>query len=198
MSGWIKICGLNSAAGVVAAVEAGADAVGFVFHPGSPRDVAPAQAAALVREVPAGVLRVAVARHPTQAQVDAILAAFTPDALQTDADDFGHLALPATLGRLPVLRTGQALPATLPARCLYESAQSGRGERADWDAAQVLAGRLELVLAGGLSADNVAAAIGRARPFGVDVSSGVESAPGRKDPARIHAFVSAARRAFAA
>ncbi|MBS0396347.1 MAG: hypothetical protein JSR54_17145, partial [Proteobacteria bacterium] len=112
-----------------------------------------------------------------------------------DAADFEDLALPATLGRLPVLRTGQPLPAVPPARCLYESADSGRGARADWDAARGLARRTELVLAGGLDPANVAAAVATVRPFGVDVSSGVECAPGRKDPALIFDFVAAARAA---
>lgn len=195
MSVWIKICGLTSADAVAAAVDGGADAVGFVFHERSVRNLAPARAAALAAAVPGGVLRVAVTRHPAQALVDAILAGFAPDVLQTDAADLATLALPATLGVLPVLRTGAALPA-LPPRCLFEAARSGAGETADWALAATLAGRTELVLAGGLDAGNVAAAIARVRPYGVDVSSGVESAPGRKDAARIRDFIAAARAAL--
>ena len=195
MTLWVKICGLTSADAVDAAIDAGADAVGFVFHAASPRHVAPATAAALARAVPTGVLRVAVTRHPTQAEVDAILAGFRPDVLQTDAGDLDALALPAALACLPVLRTGTELPATLPRRCLYESADSGHGTTADWQAAGALARRTELVLAGGLSAANVALAIATVRPFGVDVSSGVESAPGRKDPRKIRDFIAAARAA---
>ena len=195
MTLWIKICGLTSPAAVAAAVDAGADAVGFVFHAASPRHVAPATAAALAREVPSSVARVAVTRHPTQAEVDAILAGFRPDALQTDAADLDALTLPAALGRLPVLRTGAAPPAHLPRRCLYESADSGRGATADWQAAAALARRTELVLAGGLTPANVAAALAAVRPFGVDVSSGVERAPGRKDTGLIRDFIAAARAA---
>ncbi|MBS0375981.1 MAG: N-(5'-phosphoribosyl)anthranilate isomerase [Proteobacteria bacterium] len=197
MSVWIKICGLSSAEAVAAAVQAGVDALGFVFHAASPRHVSPTQAAALAAAVPAGIARVAVTRHPTQDEVDAIVAGFAPDYLQTDATDLERLRLPARLGRLPVLRTGAPLPAPLPARCLYEGADSGRGARADWQAAAELARRCELVLAGGLDAGNVAAAMRAVRPFGVDVSSGVEQAPGRKDPARIREFVAAARAAAA-
>ncbi len=198
MSGWIKICGINSEQAVSAAVAAGVDAIGFVFHPASPRHVEPFVAALLASAVPPGVLCIAVTRHPSQQTLEDIFDAFEPDALQTDAEDFAQLLLPSGIAPLPVLRTGASLPATLPARCLYESAQSGRGELADWEAARYLAGRTELILAGGLSADNVAEAIGRARPFGVDVSSGVEAAPGRKDPDRIRKFVTAARAAFRA
>lgn len=197
MSAWIKICGLTSPEAVATAVEAGADAVGFVFHAASPRHLAPAAAAALARAVPPSVLRVAVTRHPTQAQVEAIIADFRPDALQTDVADFEGLRLPAALGRLPVLRTGAAPPAQLPRRCLYESADSGRGATADWQAAAALARRTELVLAGGLTPANVAAAIAAVRPFGVDVSSGVERAPGRKDTGLIRDFIAAARAAAA-
>jgi phosphoribosylanthranilate isomerase len=192
---WVKICGLTSPEAVAAAVEAGADAVGFVFHPGSPRHLAPAAAAGLARAVPSGVLRVAVTRHPTQADVDAIVAVLRPDALQTDAADFDALRLPAALGRLPVLRTGTPPPAHLPDRCLYESADSGRGATADWREAAELGRRTELVLAGGLTAGNVAAAVAAVRPFGVDVSSGVERAPGRKDAGLIRDFIAAARAA---
>lgn len=195
MRTWIKICGLTSPEAVAAAVDAGADAVGFVFHAASPRHLAPAAAVALARAVPTSVLRVAVTRHPTQAEVDAIVAEFRPDALQTDATDLEGLRLPAALGRLPVLRTGTALPARLPGRCLYESADSGRGATADWQAAAALARRTELVLVGGLTPANVAAAIAAVRPFGVDVSSGVERVPGRKDTGLIGDFIAAARAA---
>jgi phosphoribosylanthranilate isomerase len=197
MRGWIKICGLRSERAVAAAIEAGADAVGFVFHPGSPRHIEPFVASLLAAALPTGVLCVAVTRHPSQQAIDDILDAFEPDALQTDAEDFDRLVLPDGLVRLPVLRSGAVLPASLPARFLYEGPHSGSGATVDWDAARAIAERAELVLAGGLSPANVAIAITRARPFGVDVSSGVESEPGIKDPVRIHEFVTAARAAWA-
>ena len=86
----------------------------------------------------------------------------------------------------------------LPTRCLVEGPRSGTGQVADWAAAAAMAARTQVVLAGGLHADNVAAAVQAVRPWGVDVSSGVESAPGVKDAARIHQFVFAARQAHAA
>jgi phosphoribosylanthranilate isomerase len=196
MGGWIKICGLNSEKAVATAVAAGVDAIGFVLHPGSPRHVEPFVAALLASAVPPGILCIAVTRHPSQEAIDDILDAFEPDALQTDAEDFDRLVLPDGLLHLPVLRSGAALPGSLPARFLYEGPHSGSGATVDWDAARAIAGRAELVLAGGLSPANVATAIARARPFGVDVSSGVESEPGTKDPARIREFVAAARAAW--
>jgi phosphoribosylanthranilate isomerase len=195
---WVKICGLTSPDAVAAAVACGADALGFVFHAGSARDLTPARAAALARDLPRGVLRVAVTRHPAQSLVDAIAAGFGPDLLQTDLADLAALSLPAGLAVLPVLRAG-AVP-TAPggaraARFLYEAAVRGRGLVADWAEAAALARRAELVLAGGLTPANIAAAVAAVRPFGVDVTSGVEDAPGHKDPRRIRAFVAAARAA---
>ena len=193
MRPWIKICGLTTPAAVAAAVESRVEAVGFVFHAASPRNLAPRAAAALAREVPREILRVAVARHPAQALVDEIAAELRPDLLQTDLEDYARLHLPHGMARLPVLRSGSPRAAALPELFLFEGGRSGAGELADWDEARRLARAASLVLAGGLGPDNVAAAIASVRPFGVDVSSGVESAPGTKDPARIREFVAAAR-----
>jgi phosphoribosylanthranilate isomerase len=167
-----------------------------VFHEASPRNVRLEDAAALQRAVPSGVERVAVFLHPAQALVDAVLEAVRPDWVQTDVADLAGLRLPASQRVLPVLRDAASV-ASLPARILFEGAHSGAGATADWEQAARLAGRAELVLAGGLDPSNVAEAIARVRPFGVDVSSGVESSRGVKDPARIREFVVAARAAHA-
>ena len=198
MSVFVKICGVTDEASLDAAVAAGADAVGFVFHAPSPRNLEPARAAALAGRLPGGVLAVAVTLHPAQEAVDRVLQSFQPDVWQSDAGDFERLRLPAAIRRWPVLRDARAMPQELPARFLFDAAESGRGCQADWDAAAQLARRHELILGGGLDAGNVAAAIATVRPYGVDVSSGVEGAPGVKDVRRIHAFVSAARAAVAA
>ena len=193
----VKICGLTTHDALQEAVAAGADAVGFVFHAGSPRNLSPAAAADLAGRVPRGVKTVAVTLHPSQSLVDEVLAAFRPDVWQTDAQDFDRIAVPTDLERWPVFRDGAALPAVLPPRLLFEGARSGAGEVADWTQAAALAARADLVLGGGLTPGNVAQAVARVRPFGVDVSSGVESAPGHKDPDRIRSFISAAREAAA-
>jgi phosphoribosylanthranilate isomerase len=192
---WIKICGLRRQEDVFAAAAAGADAVGFVFHAASPRHLDAATARALAACVPADVAKVAVFLHPTQAEVDAAIDAVQPDWVQTDAADLGRLALPAGQRILPVYRTDSELPAheSLPARCLVESGRSGTGELADWNQVSRMARRCEVVLAGGLDASNVGEAIAAVRPFGIDVSSGVEASRGVKDAALIHEFVNAAR-----
>jgi phosphoribosylanthranilate isomerase len=192
---WIKICGLRGAAAIEVAAEAGADAVGFVFHAASPRHLEPAAARALQAAVPPGIERVAVFLHPSQALVDAVLEAIAPDWVQTDAEDLAGLRLPPGQRVLPVLRSGGRRPVPLPARCLYESGRSGAGERADWPAAAALACRTQLVLAGGLDPQSVAEAVRTVRPFGVDVSSGVERERGVKDATLVREFIRAAREA---
>ncbi len=191
---WIKICGLTTPQAVNAALELQVDALGFVFAE-SPRRLSPTQAAQLAHPAHGRARRVAVTRHPTQAAVDEILALFRPDVLQSDAADLERLRLPATLELLPVLRVGGAELQSLPARLLFEGALSGRGVVSDWPGAQQLARRTQLILAGGLNRGNVGAAIARVRPFGVDVSSGVEERPGLKSPAQMQEFVEAVRAA---
>ena len=188
---WIKICGLTSAEAVEAALDAEVDAIGFVFAE-SPRRVTPAQAARLAAPASARVRCVAVTHRPGQRLVEEILAGFRPDALQTDAQDLAQLRLPQALELLPVLRAPTEL-ATWPERLLFEGAASGTGRVCDWSAAAEVARRTQLVLAGGLHPGNVADAIAMVRPFGVDVSSGVELRPGLKDPVAIERFVAAAR-----
>jgi len=195
MSLLIKICGLRSADDVMAAVDAGADAIGFVFAE-SKRRVTPTQAAVAASAAPAGILRVAVMLHPSNDEWTGVLESFRPDVLQTDHDDFAALDVPAGVDRWPVFREG-AVPVAepLPRTFLYEGATSGRGRTVDWERAAGVASRGRMLLAGGLDKHNVAEAVLAVRPFGVDVSSGVESAPGVKDPARMREFVMAARAA---
>lgn len=192
MRPWIKICGLTTHEGVHAAAAAGADAIGFVFAP-SKRRVTPARAVELAQAAGGRVLRVAVMLHPPQSLLDEVWSAFRPDVLQTDAEDLAALRIPAGLQVLPVVRAGGWRSQEVAARVLFEGAVSGAGETADWDEAARLARGRELVLAGGLNPTNVASAVERVQPFGVDVSSGVESAPGVKDPLRIYEFVREAR-----
>jgi phosphoribosylanthranilate isomerase len=194
---WIKICGMTTPEAVAAALEARVAAIGFVFT-ASPRQVTPALAAELARPARARVECVAVTRHPAPGLIAEILEVFRPDTLQTDFQDLRSLILPSTLRVLPVVRAGGALPEPLPVRLLYEGAQSGTGQPCEWAAAQALARGRELVLAGGLNAGNLAEAITSVRPFGVDVSSGVEERPGVKSRMKILQFVEAARAAFAA
>ena len=195
MAGFIKLCGMTDEAAVEAALEAGADAIGFVFAP-SVRQVEPAFAAKLAAPARGRVPCIAVTLHPSRDQLAAIFSDFGPDVLQTDAEDFASIVLPAGVKALPVVRDATRVPPG-GVRILFEGPKSGTGQVADWTAAQRVAASREVVLAGGLNPDNVAEAIAQVRPFGVDVSSGVEAAPGRKSPARIAEFVTRARAAYA-
>ena len=190
----IKICGLTSSEAVTAVADAGADIAGFVFAE-SPRRVTPAQAAALAHGLPDSIPRVAVMRHPSADEVDEVLNIFQPSFLQTDLHDFTSFQLLSTTRPLPVLRAGRTLPVKLPRLLLFEGPVSGSGELSDWDAAATLARQTKIVLAGGLNPDNVGEAIRKVRPYGVDVSSGVEAEPGVKDPTLITRFVEAVREA---
>ena len=197
----VKICGLSTAEHVRAAVAAGADAVGFVFAE-SVRRVEPSHAAAIAGDVPDTVKKVAVMLHPTDDEWQRVLREFSPNVLQTDAEDFAGLDVPESIERWPVYREGNVVPDTVfslgnrvSGTFLYEGAKSGQGETVDWSRAAEIARQGNMILAGGLAAHNVAEAIATVRPFGVDVSSAVESAPGEKDSLLIEEFVMAARAA---
>lgn len=194
---WVKICGMTTPEAVEAAIAARVDAIGFVFSP-SPRRLTPTEAARLASPARGRLSCIAVTQHPSQQLLDEIVAAFKPDVWQSDAEDGPSLQAPEGLAVLPVLRSGRAAPQRLPARVLYEGPHSGTGVACDWSGALALAGRTELVLAGGLTAATVGAAIEAVGPFGVDVSSGVEKRRGVKSPEKILQFAEAARSAFRA
>lgn len=194
---FVKICGLTSPDAVDAAVAAGADAVGFVFAPSS-RRVTTLRARECCAALPAGVIRIAVMHHPNANLVAQVLDEFSPDWLQTDAEDFAGFELPAACTALPVYRMGRTpVAGRLPPRLHFEGPVSGSGEIADWQEARALAARTHLMLAGGLNPDNVEDAIRAVEPWGVDVSSGVERAPGDKDAVKIKDFVERAKAAAA-
>lgn len=197
---FVKICGLSNELHVQVAVEAGADAVGFVFAD-SVRRVEPLQAARIASGVPETVKRVAVMLHPSNDEWQEVLRDFAPDVLQTDAEDFDGLDVPDTVECWPVYREGNRVTDTfrvdpkVSVTYLYEGARSGSGETVDWSRAATIAEHGDMILAGGISAANVAEAISIVRPFGVDVSSAVEAAPGEKDSQLIREFISAAKAA---
>jgi len=190
---FVKICGLRSEEHVSAAIEAGADAVGFVFAE-SVRKIGPVEAAAISANVPSHIKRIAVMMHPADNEWQKVLSEFSPDVLQTDAEDFSSLVVPDSIEQWPVYRERRSEPDT-PSTYIFEGPKSGQGETVDWSHASTIARCGQMILAGGLGAHNVAEAIRTVRPFGVDVSSAVESAPGQKDSKLIQEFVSAAKAA---
>lgn len=195
MSVFVKICGCRTPDAVEAAVEAGADALGFVFAR-SPRQVRPEQAAGLCADLPEHVIRVAVMHHPSADEWLEVRRAFNPDWLQTDAEDFAPLPVGGNVRPLPVYRDlgdlDEEAVAVQPL-ALFEAGSSGAGLVADWDRAARLAARSDIILAGGLTPDNVGPAVRKVQPWGVDVSSGVEKQRGVKDLDLIVAFIEAAK-----
>ncbi|GII05711.1 phosphoribosylanthranilate isomerase [Planobispora takensis] len=197
---YVKICGLREPEHVATAVEAGADAIGFVLTRSS-RRVTPERARELAAQVPEHVLTVAVFAGESPEQVRAVTLASGVRAVQLHGDHpHGDFTALRDLG-LTLVRAGAA---GVDLRCgafdedllIVDAPKPGSGEPWDWAAVRGRpSGRW--MLAGGLDPSNVAAAIDAARPWGVDVSSGVESAPGVKDAGRIRDFVAAARRAAA-
>jgi phosphoribosylanthranilate isomerase len=202
----IKICGQTTLADATLSAQAGADMIGVILFPGSKRFVPWTDAKAWIGQVPAGIERVAVFVDPPLDEVRAALAdgLFHTAQLhgQEDAAFFAALNDTGFAGRLikAVRVTDETSLAALDAiptrRFLLDGPEPGSGHTFDWTlAAAAVAGHPEatFLLAGGLTPDNVAAAIRAVRPHGVDVASGVEARPGVKDTARLKAFIAAAR-----
>lgn len=197
----VKICGIRDVHTACTAADAGARALGFVFAI-SPRRVAPEMAARIVAGLDADIARVAVFRHPTAREVESVLERFPADIVQAEPGPGLEAARSRGVCVLPVLHDdeGTPWPPDLPAAgampVLIEAAGiGGRGVAPDWDRAAAVARHLPLVLAGGLTPENVRGAIRHVGPAAVDVSSGVESSRGVKDPDKIRAFVAAAHAA---
>jgi phosphoribosylanthranilate isomerase len=202
----IKFCGLTRLEDIAAAVALGVDAIGLILVPGSPRALSVEQAAALRRAVPPLVSAVVLLRNADVGMVQAAIDAVEPDLLQFHGEEtpafcaqFGrpYLKSVAMAGEQRSLAEIAAEYASAAALLLDGHAPGtlgGQGRSFDWTRAE---GRLvkPLMLAGGLSPANVESAIGTARPFAVDVSSGVESSPGCKDSGKMRDFVDAVRRA---
>ncbi|MBL8055271.1 MAG: phosphoribosylanthranilate isomerase [Anaerolineales bacterium] len=202
----IKICGLTTLADALAAVEAGADLLGFNFYPPSPRYLTPAACAAITADIrprAPGVRLVGVFVNEPPERVAALLAEAGLDLAQLHGEE-APAALAALAGRAfkafrglgadhaGYAAAGPGAPAFL-LDAYSPTLYGGTGQTADWTAARPLAQQYPLLLAGGLTPANVAEAIAQVRPWGVDVASGVEAAPGRKDAAKVAAFIRAAR-----
>ncbi len=194
----MKVCGITRAEDAEAAVGCGAGALGFVFWPESPRYIDPDRAREIVAAIPAFVTAVGVFVNQPARYVNDVAAAVGLGAVQLHGDE--DPAAAAAMVRPVIKALGRADAAMVdiwPARVtLLVDAhdpikRGGTGETADWDAAAVVARRRRVVLAGGLHAGNVRAAVAQVRPFGIDVSSGVEHRPGIKDRVKLAAFFEA-------
>ena len=198
---FIKICGITREEDALLATALGADAVGFVFAP-STRQVAPSIAGDIARRLPADIMTVGVFRDEAPKRVVEIVNSEGLRAAQLHGhespEDCRWIAerVPVTIRALAAgssdLRRFDDFGVDL---LLLDSPIPGSGEVFDWSLAEAGPGRRQMLLAGGLDPGNVASAIERVGPYGVDVSSGVESRPGRKDPRLLRTFIEAAQSA---
>jgi phosphoribosylanthranilate isomerase len=202
----VKICGLTNVRDAVAAVDAGAAALGFMFFDQSKRHISSSAAAAIITELPPFVSKVGVFVNATEEVIRRAIAETGIDTLQLHGEEppeFCARFAPFKVMKAFRMRERNSLQECLKYRehawlldSYVDGAQGGTGVAFDWDlAAEATKLSRMVVLAGGLKVENVADAVRRVRPYAVDVSSGVESQPGRKDHEKLRAFMAAARSA---
>lgn len=199
---FVKICGVTNESDALLAVALGADALGFVLAP-STRRVAPDRVRDIARRVPGDVLTVGVFRNELPERVMELAQRAGLKAVQLHGDesaaDCRQVAeqIPTVIKAFPAGHPGlDHIDDYGTDTVLVDGPRPGSGQVFDWSLAEgAPRSRYRVILAGGLDADIVGSAIARVRPWGVDVSTGVESEPGRKDPAKLRAFIEAARSA---
>ena len=201
----VKICGITNWPDARCAVEAGADFLGFNFYRPSPRYISPAKARAIIHRLPRGIAAVGVFVNEPDESMRKIARTAGLDFLQLHGDEPPELVaqLRATLPVIKAVRVRNGFRTAQLVRFRRASAflldgfdprrHGGTGKTFNWEVARRAGSRRRIFLAGGLTAENVADAIRVARPYAVDVCSGVESRPGRKDPARISALMNAVK-----
>jgi phosphoribosylanthranilate isomerase len=199
---FVKICGVTTEEDALLAVAMGADAVGFNFVPSSPRFLAVGRAADIAKRLPPEILTVGIFRNEAPERVVDLVHQAGLRAAQlhghesADESRWVRARVPVTIkvfpGGDPELTRATAFGADV---VMLDSASPGSGQVFDWSLAEGAPSGLRILLAGGLTPDNVADAIERVRPWGVDVATGVESAPGVKDPTLVRRFISAAKAA---
>lgn len=196
---FVKICGVTSEEDALLAVAMGADAVGFVFAP-SPRLISPTVAGDIAKRLPREILTVGVFRDDAPQRVVEIVNGMGLKAAQLHGRETAEQVqwvrerIPFVIKSFVAGDKALSMARTLGADVLLIDAPSpGSGQVYDWKLAAEAPDGCKVLLAGGLTPENVAEAIAQAQPWGVDVSTGVESAPGRKDPRKLRAFIAAAK-----
>jgi phosphoribosylanthranilate isomerase len=203
----VKICGITNSADAMAAIDAGANLLGFNFYEKSPRHITPAEAAKIRAQLPQRVKAVGIFVNALPADVMALRKSLKLDAVQLHGDESPDFVADIA-SAAPVIKAFRVEPefplATLDEypgafAFLFDAAHTGQyggtGRTTDWDAARRAALSHRIILAGGLKIENVAAAVRIVRPYGIDVASGVESSPGKKDHERLREFIHEVRRA---
>jgi len=201
----VKICGITNVGDAMAAVECGADALGFIFHAPSLRYVSPEKARAIINLLPAGlVCKVGVFVNSSPAQINAVAAQCGLDLIQLHGDESpgfctgfaGSMLIkavsPQSAEDLEGIRNYAVRALLIDAR--DRGLYGGTGKVCDWDMAAAIARERPLILSGGLGPDNLEAAIKRVEPRAVDINSGIETGPGKKDRAKMSKAIEIARR----
>ena len=194
----VKICGITGSDDALHAAACGADALGFVFYAGSPRCVTPELAASICAELPPFITRVGLFVNEAPERIREIAETCGLDTVQLHGDEESAACDFTPRRSIKALRVRDA--ASLAGHARYRTsallldawvadAYGGTGQSFNWQLAAEVARQRPVILAGGLTPDNVGEAIRQVRPYAVDVSSGVESAPGRKDPEKVAAFI---------
>jgi phosphoribosylanthranilate isomerase len=203
---FVKICGITTEDDALLAIAMGADAIGFVFASGSPRQVSPSVVRDIVKRLPADAVTVGVFRDERPERVVEIVNRIGLSGAQLHGREpiseirqirpNVHFLIQAFAAGDPALAAAANSPADV---VLVDSPTPGSGRVFDWTLAEGAPGGARILLAGGLDPGNIAEAIRRVRPWGVDTSSGVETVAGsgRKDPRKVHAFIESARAAGA-
>jgi phosphoribosylanthranilate isomerase len=203
----VKICGITNSGDALAAVDAGANLLGFNFYEKSPRYITPTEAAKIRAQLPRRVKAVGIFVNPLSADVIALRKSLNLDAVQLHGDESPDFVADIAAAA-PVIKAFRVEPefplATLDEYAgafafLFDAAHTdqygGTGRTTDWDVARRAALSHRIILAGGLKIENVAAAVRIVRPYGIDVASGVESSPRKKDHERLREFIQQVRRA---
>lgn len=201
----VKICGITNLEDARHAVSSGADAIGFVFFPESPRYLQPVRARQIIAELPPLVTCVGLFVNETPSRIIEIARHCGLSAIQLHGDETPDQCSFPPFRVIKALRVSRQEQtgrfADFPVSALLLDAlvsgqYGGTGQLCDWELAARIAAERPLILAGGLTVDNVAAAIKAVRPYAVDVSSGVEAQPGRKDPRKVTEFIRLAKEAM--
>lgn len=194
----VKICGITNLEDAIMSVEAGADALGFVFYDKSPRNILPAQASEIISQLPPFVQTVGLFVNDTPAKINQTADCCGLDIIQLHGNETPEFCTKLSRRVIKALRVRDITSLEEMARfnvaaflldTWSPSAYGGTGQTFNWDIAAIAAKSTRIVLAGGLNPENVAEAIRKTRPYAVDVSSSLELSPGKKDPAKICAFI---------
>lgn len=198
----VKVCGITTLEDALRAAELGADALGFIFYPGSPRYIPPPEAAEIIRGLPPFVASVGVFVDCPSGDIDSIAAACSLTAVQLHGSETPEFC---DQFRMKVIKAFRVRDALLPPEidhyrtdailldAFVEGSHGGTGKTSSWEVAREAKRFGRVILAGGLNCENIRNAIETVRPYAVDVSSGVETLPGKKDPIRLAEFLRKAK-----